>query len=88
MPQVKVPGNVWDDVGFLDRCEKRRQRHKKRIGRLTYDCEYAHIFDMRVRCMKNKTLDKLSTDGSMYLLAVLRGRTSFACRSCKYYSEG
>ena len=88
MPQTKLPQNVWDDVGFLDRCEKSRQKTKKRLGRVTYDCENAKVFGMRVKCEKERILDKLSADGSMYLIAVLKGRTSYACLKCIKYSEG
>ncbi len=87
MPQTKVPGNVWDDFGFLDKCEKKRAENRKRHNRITYDCEFARVNGLRVRCEKGRILDKLSYDGSMYLLAVLKGRTSYACKVCDKYSE-
>lgn len=88
MTKTTVPGSVWEDLAFLDQCEKKRVRHKRRIGRVTYDCQYAKVNGERVRCKKERILDKLSSDGSMYLLAVLKGRTSYACLKCDKYSEG
>jgi hypothetical protein len=84
----KVVTELWNDAGYLDKCEKLRKKQKKRGKRLTYDCVHAAVKGDRVRCQKSRILDKLSNDGSMYIVGVLEGRTSYACLKCIQYEEG
>lgn len=88
MPEAATkPSKIWSDLGLLDHCEKQRIRHKKRIGRLTYDCANAQAIGDRIICKAKRILDTLSSDGSMKLLAVLKGRTSKFCLNCTRYEE-
>lgn len=89
MPVADIkPSKIWDDFDLLNHCEKLRVRHKKRIGRLTYDCVNTVVTGDRVKCKAKRILDKLSADGSMKLLGVLKGRTSTFCLECTKYEEG
>lgn len=83
----KLVEDIWDDFSYLDRCEKLRRKIKRRKVRLTFDCHHARAFGDRVRCDRGRKLDKLSADGSMYLVGVLEGRTSPFCLGCKEYND-
>ena len=78
--------SFWSDE-ILESCEREREEHRKRHGRITFDCFGAVARGDRVFCTQGETLHHESKDGSMYLLAVLRGRTSSACKACEHYEE-
>ena len=76
----------WRDVGAMDRYDREREFHRRRYQRITYDCIYARpCGNNRVKCTRGKILSRLSNDGTVYLLFVIRGRTSFACKNCRYF---
>ena len=69
---------IWDNLKALDKLEGRREKQRKKLGWLTYDCFYARCREDRVICHKGKCLAR----GDMSLLSVLRGRTASVCKSC------
>lgn len=76
----------WKNEPQMKRYEKERDHRRKKYGRITYDCQEAKTEPgNRVRCARGKLLSRLSGDGSIYLLFVIRGRTSFACKSCQWF---
>jgi hypothetical protein len=78
----------WRDLPSLDKFEKERNRHRRRNHRITYDCKFAHSVEHdRVVCIRGKILGALSLDGSVYLLFIIRGRTSFACKKCTWFAQ-
>lgn len=79
-------GNIWDNQGFLVACEEKRDKHRKDIGRLTFDCFQAKAREDRVVCAKGFTLGNVK-DGSMFLIAVLKGRTSAQCKRCAEFDS-
>jgi hypothetical protein len=78
----------WKDQATQDKYEKERNRHRRRNHRITYDCQNAKAKGERCICNRGKILNSASIDGSMYLLAVVRGRTSFQCKSCLWFTKG
>lgn len=79
----------WNDSRVMESYERERARHRRRNHRITYDCESAKtIPGNRVRCSRGKILHSESTDGSIYLLFVIRGRTCGICKTCSYFSSG
>lgn len=67
--------------------ELERVEHRKTHGKITFDCLQARVMGNRVRCAAGHKLHPGSRDGSMYLIAVLRGRTSNACIFCTDYKS-
>jgi lipopolysaccharide/colanic/teichoic acid biosynthesis glycosyltransferase len=80
-------GAIWRNPQLLETCERERVQHRNRNGRITYDCENAKVTQDRVHCTRGKILCYLSLDGSLYLLAVLRGRTSCVCKRCAWFKS-
>lgn len=66
---------------------KEREVHRKRHGRITYDCFNAQVNGDRVTCKHGKILHPHSPDGSITLEAVLRGRTPKVCNDCRWFES-
>lgn len=78
----------WRDSRSLDIFEMEREAHRRRNHRITYDCQEAHsVAGNRVICARGKILSDLSLDGSIYLLFVIRGRTSYRCKDCPWFRK-
>lgn len=77
----------WD-TAVLEKCDLERKAHRLTHDHLTYDCQNARVRGERVYCSAGHRLVASSLDGSMYLLAVLRGRTSTVCRTCRDFDNG
>jgi len=70
--------------------ETKRILERLKIGRVTYDCQNAHVVidgRQRVRCVLGKKLTN-SKDGTMDLNLVNLGRTAFVCLACWGFSDG
>lgn len=77
--------DIWEDRETLDKLEQMRTV-KRKSGRLTFDCLCAVVKGDRVHCSKSKLLGR-ARDGSLSLIAVMRGITSGTCKDCKDYSS-
>ncbi len=79
----EVPASVWDKPDALDKLEVTRDTKRKKGSRLTFDCFNAVTNGERVTCKHAHVFrPKSSRDSSMPVLAILRGVTAGACRSC------
>ena len=78
--------NVWDNPTVLDELERMRAS-KIDKGRLTFDCQNTVVKGDRVFCSKGHRLGH-AVNGSMALIAVLRGFTAGVCRDCTDYEGG
>lgn len=76
--------NIWGNPERLKSLEELRL-NKKGIGRLTFDCFNLKSIGERAYCSKRKRIGQ-AADGSMSLIAVLRGKTSGVCRNCKDFT--
>ena len=85
--KTKIKGPIWQNEQLLSKCEVEREQHRKRNGRITFDCTSTKTKGERVLCRRGRFLNSLSDDGSMYLLAVLRGRTAHVCRKCPWFKS-
>lgn len=65
---------------------KRDGARKKR--RITYDCFNAAFSDSGVRCARGHFARFGSSDYSIPLLTVLRGRSTAVCVKCADYDDG
>ncbi len=84
MSKTKVTGNLWTSPQ-MPAWEDERDKNRQRLGRVTFDCFHAVATDDRVKCSKGVELRSDTPDGSMYLLAIIRGRTSSYCLTCQWY---
>ncbi len=75
----------YRDTKTVEKFEKERARHRRRNHRITYDCRNTQCKGERVFCTRGKILQNLSADGSIYNVFVIRGRTSFACKTCSWF---
>lgn len=73
--------NIWDDAETLAKLEKERDLRRSDGKRLTFDCLNLKCKGDRAYCSKGMRLGQ-SKDGSMFLVTVLKGITSGACKSC------
>jgi len=86
--ETKLTQSVWDDHAFLDACEDKRDKARQKLGRLTFDCFRAKARDAdRVYCSMGFHLAG-ANDGTMFLPAILKGRTASQCRDCKEFDGG
>lgn len=77
--------DIWDDVSRLDLFEQKRDEHRKRIGRLSFDCFNLHSKGDRAFCKLQHPISD-TKEGDMHLWAVLKGTTSSVCKGCKEFN--
>lgn len=75
---------IWDNQQLLGELEKKRESLRAEGKRLTFDCLNLKCVDDRAYCSKGHHLG-LAKDGSLFLLAVLRGIAPTACSKCKSF---
>ena len=76
---------IWDRVAVLGRLEEERDKKRVKSGRLTYDCFNLHHLGTRAHCAEGMRIGQ-ALDGSMELIAVLRGITSGVCKTCELFN--
>lgn len=68
---------------ILDRkCKKARE-----TGRIILDCFHTTVFGDRVTCRLGCPLHHTSKDGSVALIAVLKGHKVAICKECPSYDD-
>ena len=76
--------NIWNDLKLLERLENQRAIKRQSSIRLTFDCLNLKHRGDRAFCSKGIMLGQ-AKDGSLSLLAVLKGVISSSCKECKYF---
>jgi len=79
--------SIWDNQDLLEELEKRRGYLRARGRRLTFDCLNLKCRDERAYCSRGYCL-RISGDGGLTLMTVLRGVTSSVCKNCKEFNTG
>ncbi len=73
--------SVWDNRELLEKLEKKRDSLRYEGKLLTFDCLKLLCLGDRAVCSKGHRLGQ-ARDGSLSLLAVLKGITSTVCKDC------
>jgi len=76
--------NIWDDLELLEKLESQRATKRQSSIRLTFDCLNLKHRGNRAFCSRGVMLGQ-AKDGSLSLLAVLKGVISSSCKECKYF---
>ena len=76
--------NIWDDLELLEKLDSQRIINRQSSIRLTYDCLNLKHRGNRAFCSKGVMLGQ-AKDGSLSLMAVLKGIASGSCKECKYF---
>jgi hypothetical protein len=82
---MKKETNIWGNQRVLVKLEKERDLKREFKAPLTFDCFNAKCQGDRVQCAAGHRLP-ISADGTMSLVAVLRGRTAKFCYTCKDFN--
>jgi len=77
--------NIWDNKELLTRLEKQRGLLKELGKRLSFDCFHLKTEGGRAYCSYKKRLGQ-ARDGSLALIAVLRGICSGTCKKCEWFN--
>lgn len=80
--------SIWDNQPLLKDMEEIRNRlqRKRKGNRLSFNCIFLRWKDDRAFCGKGYMFPH-TNDGSMALIAALRGATPSVCKDCGDYEE-